>query len=183
MSGLARSAEAAPSVRPSGRWLCLAHATPRPCRRGPTLDQAITPKRRALHRLTIPSQPLHSRANQLLPLLLPGGHRLLPGHTSVGTIACSCGRHLTWRCECGAVTYGPALAEGCSLLDGPRGCAASEHPTGMSGAGRHGGRARGLGPPPPIGLLSVVRGMPLPGRVHGRPRPAVGVRATVRPAI
>jgi hypothetical protein len=37
----------------------------------------------------------------------------------VGSIACSCGRHLTWRCECGAVTYGPALAEGCSLLDGP----------------------------------------------------------------
>jgi hypothetical protein len=22
----------------------------------------------------------------------------------VGSIACSCGRHLTWRCECGAVT-------------------------------------------------------------------------------
>jgi len=37
----------------------------------------------------------------------------------VGSIACSCARHLTWRCECGAVTYGPALAEGCSLLDGP----------------------------------------------------------------
>ena len=26
---------------------------------------------------------------------------------------------LTWRCECSAVTYGLALAEGCSLLDGP----------------------------------------------------------------
>jgi hypothetical protein len=36
----------------------------------------------------------------------------------VGSIACSCGRHLTWRCECGTVTYGPALAEGRSLLDG-----------------------------------------------------------------
>jgi hypothetical protein len=47
------------------------------------------------------------------------GHRLRPGHTIVGTIACSCGRHLTWRCECGAVTYGPALTEQCSLLDGP----------------------------------------------------------------
>jgi len=34
-------------------------------------------------------------------------------------IACSCGLHLTWRCECGAVTYGPALADECSLLDGP----------------------------------------------------------------
>jgi hypothetical protein len=29
----------------------------------------------------------------------------------VGSIACSCGRHLTWCCECGAVTYGPALGE------------------------------------------------------------------------
>jgi hypothetical protein len=37
----------------------------------------------------------------------------------VGSIACSCGRHLTWRCECGAVTYGPALTSGCSLLNGP----------------------------------------------------------------
>jgi hypothetical protein len=47
------------------------------------------------------------------------GHRLRPGHVLVGTIACSCGRHLTWACECGAVTYGPVLAEGCSLLNGP----------------------------------------------------------------
>jgi hypothetical protein len=36
-----------------------------------------------------------------------------PGRMLVGSIACSCGRHLTWRCECGAVTYGPALGEGC----------------------------------------------------------------------
>jgi HAMP domain-containing protein len=42
-----------------------------------------------------------------------------PGHVLVGSIACSCGRHLTWRCECGAVTYGPAFGEGCSLLNGP----------------------------------------------------------------
>jgi hypothetical protein len=27
--------------------------------------------------------------------------------------------HLTWCCVFGAVTYGPALAEGCSVLDGP----------------------------------------------------------------
>jgi hypothetical protein len=28
-----------------------------------------------------------------------------------------CGRHMTWRCECGAITYGPALVEGavCSM--------------------------------------------------------------------
>jgi hypothetical protein len=44
---------------------------------------------------------------------------LQPGRVLVGSIACSCGRHLSWRCECGAVTNGPALAEGCSLLDGP----------------------------------------------------------------
>lgn len=46
------------------------------------------------------------------------GHALRPGRMLVGSIACSCGRHITWRCDCGAV-YGPALADGCSLLDGP----------------------------------------------------------------
>src|ERR1700756_3781030 len=35
------------------------------------------------------------------------GHRLRPGHMVVVTIACSCGRHLTWRCEGGAVSYRP----------------------------------------------------------------------------
>ena len=45
------------------------------------------------------------------PLHCPRGHRLRPGHTLVGSIACSCGRHLMWRCECGAITYGPALGE------------------------------------------------------------------------
>jgi hypothetical protein len=47
------------------------------------------------------------------------GHLLRPGRVLVGSIACSCGRHLTWRCDCGAITYGPALGDGCSLLDGP----------------------------------------------------------------
>ena len=47
------------------------------------------------------------------------GHWLLPGHMIVYNIPCSCGEHITWECECSAVTYGPALAEGCSLLDGP----------------------------------------------------------------
>ena len=42
------------------------------------------------------------------PLRCPRGHPLRPGRMLVGTVACSCGRHLTWRCECGAVTYGPA---------------------------------------------------------------------------
>jgi hypothetical protein len=53
------------------------------------------------------------------PLRCPRGHVLRPGRMLVGSIACSCGRHLTWRWECGAVTYGPALAEGCSVLDRP----------------------------------------------------------------
>jgi hypothetical protein len=53
------------------------------------------------------------------PPRCPRGHPLLPGRILVASIACSCGRHLTWRCECNAVTYGLALAEGCSLLDGP----------------------------------------------------------------
>ena len=54
------------------------------------------------------------------PLRCPRGHPLRPGRMLVRSIACSCGRHLTWRCSrCGAVTYGPALANGCSLLDGP----------------------------------------------------------------
>ena len=47
------------------------------------------------------------------------GHWMFPGHMIVGTLPCSCGWHTTWECECSAVTYGPALADGCSLLDGP----------------------------------------------------------------
>jgi len=35
-----------------------------------------------------------------------------------GSVACSCGRHLTWRCQCGAVRYGPVLGVGCSLHAG-----------------------------------------------------------------
>jgi hypothetical protein len=46
--------------------------------------KAITPERRALHRLTIRSQPLHLQANQLQPLLVPGGHRRRPSATGPG---------------------------------------------------------------------------------------------------
>jgi hypothetical protein len=53
------------------------------------------------------------------PEVCPRGHRLLPGRMLVGTVACSCGRHITWQCECGEVTYGPALTPSCSVLDGP----------------------------------------------------------------
>jgi hypothetical protein len=34
------------------------------------------------------------------------GRKLATGRMLVGSIACSCGGHFTWRCECGAVTYG-----------------------------------------------------------------------------
>jgi integrase len=40
------------------------------------------------------------------PLRCPSGHLLRPGRMLVGSIASSCGRHLTWACECGVVTYG-----------------------------------------------------------------------------
>jgi hypothetical protein len=53
------------------------------------------------------------------PLPCPRGHTLRPGRMLVGSIACSCGRHITWQCECGEVTYGPALTPSCSVLDGP----------------------------------------------------------------
>lgn len=45
------------------------------------------------------------------------GHWLLPGHMMVGSMPCSCrrGRHTTWNCECGDVTYAPALKESCAL--------------------------------------------------------------------
>jgi hypothetical protein len=49
------------------------------------------------------------------------GHPLTPGRVLVGTMACSCGerRHLTWLCDCGDMTYGPALGVSCSILNGP----------------------------------------------------------------
>jgi len=48
------------------------------------------------------------------------GHWLLPGHMIVATIACSCGPHISWECECGAATYEPELIESCSLVTGLR---------------------------------------------------------------
>jgi hypothetical protein len=51
------------------------------------------------------------------PQHCPCGHRLRPGHMLVGSIACSCGQHLTWRCDRGAVSYGPALDEAIAELE------------------------------------------------------------------
>jgi hypothetical protein len=62
------------------------------------------------------------------PLRCPRGHPLRPGRMLVGSIACSCGRHLTWCCECGAVIYGSAPSERCSLLDGTPRISAEHHP-------------------------------------------------------
>jgi hypothetical protein len=72
-----------------------------------------------------------ARRTQKLPRSTPAYSR--SAYPRGGSIACSCGRHLTWRCECGAVTYGPPLGEGCSLLNGSaRMRWASQHPITMS---------------------------------------------------
>lgn len=45
------------------------------------------------------------------------GHWLLPGHMMVGSRSCSCGRgrHTTWECECGDITYSPKVRDTCEL--------------------------------------------------------------------
>ena len=49
------------------------------------------------------------------------GHPLGPEQVLVGHVAClPCSGHTTWTCqECGATTYGPAVGDGCSMLNGP----------------------------------------------------------------
>lgn len=51
------------------------------------------------------------------PYRCANGHWLLPGHMIVGSRSCSCGRgrHTTWECECGDVTYSPKVRDACSL--------------------------------------------------------------------
>ena len=66
-----------------------------------------------------PVRRSHTHWMDIPPQRCTRGHWLLAGHMIVYTIPCSCGEHITWECECSAITYGPALAEGCSLLDGP----------------------------------------------------------------
>ncbi|TDH56700.1 hypothetical protein E2F47_06105 [Mycobacterium eburneum] len=54
------------------------------------------------------------------PTRCPNGDQLGPRRSLVGHQPCSCGGHTTWEClACGAVTYGPALADGCTVLAGP----------------------------------------------------------------
>lgn len=54
------------------------------------------------------------------PKRCPNGHQLGGGRSTVGHAPCSCGGHTTWCCStCDAVTYGPALSGGCTVLIGP----------------------------------------------------------------
>lgn len=55
------------------------------------------------------------------PQRCTNGHPITPGRVLVGSIACCCGerRHLTWLCDCGSITYGPALGPDCTVLNGP----------------------------------------------------------------
>jgi hypothetical protein len=43
-------------------------------------------------------------------------HATAQARMLVGSVACSCGRHLTWRCECSAVTYGPRAARDAQIV-------------------------------------------------------------------
>ena len=45
------------------------------------------------------------------------GYWLLPGHMIVRVVPCACrrSRHTSWECECGDLTYAPALKESCTL--------------------------------------------------------------------
>ena len=62
--------------------------------------------------IKFPSSRLPARP----PLRCPRGHLMRPERMLVGSAACSCGHHQTWRCHCGAVTYGPELGEKCTLV-------------------------------------------------------------------
>jgi hypothetical protein len=57
-----------------------------------------------------------SRSPAPPPLRCPRGHLMRSERMLVGSTACSCGYHRTWRCHCGAMTYGPELGEQCILV-------------------------------------------------------------------
>ena len=59
--------------------------------------------------------PAISKLLSNAPTRCPRGHPLRPERTLVRIVACACGMHTSWRCHCGEVTYGPALAEESSL--------------------------------------------------------------------
>jgi hypothetical protein len=57
------------------------------------------------------------------PTHCPNGHQLGPQRVLVGHTACTGhggGGHTIWHCvECDAITYGPPLADHCSITVGP----------------------------------------------------------------
>jgi hypothetical protein len=66
-----------------------------------------------------PARASSTRWMDTSPQRCTRGHWLLPELMIVYTVPCSCGDHIIWECECSAITYGPALAVGCSLFDRP----------------------------------------------------------------
>ena len=50
------------------------------------------------------------------PLRCPRGHLMRAERIVNKTAICSCGRHQTWRCHCGAMTYEPSIKAQCDLL-------------------------------------------------------------------
>jgi len=49
------------------------------------------------------------------PLRCPRGHLMRAERVVNKSAMCSCGRHQTWRCHCGAMTYEPSLSAHCDL--------------------------------------------------------------------
>lgn len=50
----------------------------------------------------------------------PEGHPSTPKRVSVRSTVCDCGqRHMTWTCECNAVTYAPKLGPDCRVRSAP----------------------------------------------------------------
>ncbi|MGH3724202.1 MAG: hypothetical protein ACRDUS_08735 [Mycobacterium sp.] len=62
----------------------------------------------------------HGTWSIVAPDYCPSGHPTTPGRVSVRGGACDCGqRHMTWTCECGAVTYAPKLGDECRTRSAP----------------------------------------------------------------
>src|ERR1700759_2262508 len=57
------------------------------------------------------------------PLRCPRGHLMRVERIVANSAVCSCGRHQTWRCHCGAMTYEPTVGTRCNL---PRQAVAGE---------------------------------------------------------
>jgi hypothetical protein len=52
------------------------------------------------------------------PACCPAGHEYGDGGWSVSSVWCTCnGRHMAWRCHCGAVLYAPQSGPHCRIRD------------------------------------------------------------------